>query len=109
MSDLISEVFRKAELLETALSESVKRGRALADAERAYRVALAKKTFLLREEGQPATLIDNMAKGDEHVADLRFSRDCAEADYDSAREAILCYKKEIDIIREQISREWERA
>ena len=109
MNDLISEVFQKADLLEKALSESVKRGRALAEAERAYRIALAKKTFLLREEGQPATLIDNIAKGDEHVADLRFARDCAEADYDSSREAINVYKKEIDLMREQIEREWSRA
>ena len=109
MSDLITELFRLTDLLQTALSEAVKRGRALAEAERAYRVALAKKTFLLREEGQPATLIENMAKGDEHVADLKFARDVAEADYDSSREAINAYKKTIDVYREQISREWERA
>lgn len=109
MSDLITEVFRKAELLETALSESVKRGKSLAESERDYRVALAEKMLILREQGQPATLVGDLARGDKDVARKKFERDCAEVVYDSAKEAILCYKKEIDIIREQIEREWSRA
>ena len=109
MSDLISEVFRKAEMLEKALSESVKRGRALAEAEQEYRIALAEKMLTLRDKGQPATLIGDLARGDKEVAKKKFERDCAEIVYDSSKEAILCFKKEIDIIREQIDREWNRA
>jgi hypothetical protein len=107
--DMIGEVFRKSELLETALAESGKRGRVLAEAERAYRVALAKKILLLREDGFPATLIGDLAKGDDEVARLKLDRDCAEAVYDSSREAINVYKKEIDVLREQIDREWKNA
>lgn len=107
--DMIGDVFRKAELLEAALAESGKRGKVLAESERAYRVALAKKILLLREDGFPATLIGDLAKGDDEVAKLKFDRDCAEAVYDSSREAINVYKKEIDVLREQIDREWKNA
>jgi len=107
--DLISEVFRKSELLEAALAESGKRGKAFAEAERAYRVALSSKILTLRDAGQPATLIGDLARGDAEVARLKFDRDCAEVVYDSSREAINVYKKSIDVLREQIDREWSRA
>ena len=96
-------------MLETALSESGKRGKALAEAERAYRVALASKILTLRDGGYPATLIGDLARGDSEVAKLKFDRDCAEVVYDSSREAINVYKKAIDVLREQIDREWRSA
>lgn len=109
MVDPISEVFRKSEMLETALTESGKRGKALAEAERAYRVALSSKILTLRESGYPATLIGDLARGDAEVARLKFDRDCAEVVYESSREAINVYKKAIDVLREQIDREWRSA
>ena len=109
MDNPISEVFRKAEMLETALTENKKRGEALAEAERVYRVALAAKILALRDAGQPATLIGDLARGDREVAKLKFDRDCAEVVYDSSREAINVYKKVIDVLREQIDREWRSA
>ena len=107
--DPITALFRKADMLEVALSESVKRGLALAEAERDYRIALAEKMLILRGESQPATLVGDLARGDREVAMAKFNRDCAEAVYDSSREAINVYKKEIDVLREQIEREWSRA
>lgn len=109
MNDLVSEVFRKAEMLEVALTESGKRGKALSQAEMTYRVALAEKILNLRDSGFPATLIGDLARGDKEVAKLKFDRDCAEVVYDNAREAINTYKKNIDVLREQIAREWEHA
>lgn len=106
MDNPIHEVWRKAELLETALSEASKRGRSAALAEQAYRVAVAQKMLVLRDAGYPATLIGDLARGDESVAQLKLDRDIAQAVYDSAREAINVYKKEIDVLREQINREW---
>lgn len=105
----IQEVWDKANLLEKALAVAGKRGQAAAEAERKYRVALAGKMLMLKGDGYPATLIGDLARGDEGVAQLKFERDCAAAVYDSAREAINVYKKEIDVLREQIDREWSRA
>lgn len=109
MTDPISELFRKSEMLEVALRECKNRGIAAADTERNYRIALANKILLLRENGFPATLIGDVARGDKDVSSLKFERDCAQVVYDNAKEAIMSYKKQIDILREEIEREWNHA
>jgi len=107
--DDISVLFQKSEMLEVALKECGKRGKAAAESEKQYRVALASKILELREKGFPTTLIPDTARGDPTVARLKFDRDCAQVVYDNAKEAINAYKKQIDILREQIAREWSRA
>jgi len=109
MVDPISEVWRRSEMLEVALKECKTRGVASAEAEKKYRVKLAEVILLLRESGYPATLIGDLARGDKEVAQLKFERDCAEVVYDNAKEAIMAYKKQIDVLREQIDREWKNA
>ena len=109
MADPISELFRRSEMLEVALKESGKRGKAAAEAEREYRIALASKILELRDKGFPATLIPDVARGDKTVAGLKFDRDVSQVVYDNAKEAINAYKKQIDILREQIDREWKNA
>ena len=109
MVDPISEVFRRSEMLEVALKECKTRGIAAAEAERAYRVALAERILVLREGGLPATLIGDVARGEKQIAQLKFERDCAEVVYDNAKEAVMVYKKQIDTLREQIEREWKNA
>ena len=96
-------------MLEVALKECKLRGRAAAEAEQAYRVALAKKILELREQSYPATLIGDLARGDKEVAQLKFERDCSEVVYDNAKEAVNVYKRQIDVLREQIDREWKNA
>lgn len=109
MIDPISEVWRRSELLEVALKECKTRGQAAAEAERVYRVKLAEKILMLREGGLPATLIGDVARGDKDVARLKFDRDCSQVVYDNAQEAVMVYKKQIDVLREQIEREWNNA
>lgn len=109
MTDPISEVWRRSEMLEVALKECKTRGKAAAEAEQAYRIKLAEKILLLREGGLPATLIVDVARGDKDVARLKFERDCSQVVYDNAQEAVMVYKKQIDILREQIEREWNNA
>lgn len=107
--DPITEVWRRSEMLEVALKECKTRGRAAAEAEQTYRVKLAEKILLLREEKYPATLIGDLARGDREVAKLKFERDCAEVVYDNAKEAVNVFKRQIDVLREQIDREWKNA
>lgn len=109
MVDPISEVWRRSEMLETALKECKSRGRAAAEAEMNYRVALAERILMLRENGLPATLIGDVARGTKEIARLKFERDCAEVVYDNAKEAVMVYKKQVDVLREQIEREWSKA
>lgn len=109
MVDPISEVWRRSEMLEVALKECKNRGRAAAEAEQKYRMKLAEKILELRDQKLPATLIGDLARGDKDVAMLKFERDCAEVVYDNAREAVNVYKRQIDVLREQIEREWSKA
>lgn len=109
MVDPISEVWRRAEMLEVALKECKSRGRAAAEAEQKYRMKLAAKILELRDQKLPATLIGDLARGDKDVAMLKFERDCAEVVYDNAKEAVNVYKRQIDVLREQIEREWSKA
>lgn len=109
MVDPISEVWRRSEMLEAALKECRIRGIAAAEAEKAYRVKLAEQILMLREAKVPVSIIGDVARGNAEVAKLKFDRDCAEVVYDNAKEAIMAYKKQIDVLREQIEREWNNA
>jgi hypothetical protein len=47
-------------------------------AEESFRVALADRILELRDEGLPATVCSDVARGDRRVAELRRARDIAE-------------------------------
>jgi hypothetical protein len=53
--------------------------------ERAYRVGLAKKITELRADGVSVTLAQDLARGDEKIADLRMARDIAEGVLEAAK------------------------
>lgn len=67
-----------------------------AEAEKKYRVELAKKMLLLRQNGYPVTLVNDLARGDDEIALLKLERDKQEALYDAC-------KYEINSIHERIS------
>lgn len=106
---LYQELEAKTRLLDQAVRELRGRGTALAQAEREYKVAAAKKIVELRDRGYPVTVIPDLMRGDEGVSLLRFKRDCADVIYRSALEAINALKLEIRLINEQVSREWGQA
>ena len=106
---LILELQDKRELLNKALSECVKRGKELAQAECEYKQSAAKFILAQRAMGTPATLIRELALGDEEVSRLRLKRDIASVYYDNAKEARNIYKLEARLIEEQIAREWGAA
>lgn len=106
---LILELQEKRELLNKALSECVKRGKELAQAECEYKQSAAKFILAQRAVGTPATIIKDLALGDEEVSRLRLKRDIASVYYDNAKEARNVYKLEARLIEEQIAREWGAA
>lgn len=70
-----------------------------AETERKYKKALAKKIMLLKEQKYPATLINDLARGDEEVADLRFYRDLARVQYDTAKSSMRSAEAQISSIQ----------
>jgi hypothetical protein len=104
--ELIQEIGAKSSLLDAAVKQLGVRGKAYAQAEREYKVALAKRIMQEREKGTPVTIISDVCRGDTEIARLRFERDCAEVVYKSAMEAIQSIKLQIRILDAQIEREW---
>lgn len=107
--NLIEAVNRDRELMLLAVSEAKERGIALARAEAEYQAAKHAKVLELKADGMPATLIQLLVKGDEDVSMKLFMRDCAQVEYDSAREAINAYKLSARLVEAQIQREWNMA
>ena len=107
--DLMERMSGLTALLDTAVRSFGKRGTDYAGAERDYREALAKKMLELRTQGQPVTLVPDLARGDHKIARLKFDRDAKEAVYKAAQEAIQSYKLQIKITEAQIEREWGKS
>ena len=106
MSDLLSELIRDRELMKTASKQLKERGVALAVAEAEYQTAKAKRALAMQADGQSVTMIQLVIKGDEEVSEKLFARDCAEAEYESAREALNVYKLDARLLEAQIDREY---
>lgn len=104
--DLWSEIESRMKLLDVALREMSARGQAWAKAESDYRSALAAEELRLKSEGMPATLIKDVSLGSKQVAMLRLDRDCKEALYKAADEAINVYKLQLRVLENQFAREY---
>lgn len=87
--------FAQARAAITTASENMKNSEAFtrkafedaANAERAYRVALAQKIVELHAGGSAWTVCQDLARGDRSVADLRYRRDVAEGVKEAAQSA----------------------
>ena len=78
-----------------------------ANAERDYKIALNKKILRLKAEKLPATIIMEVSKGDEEVAQLRLERDIAESSYFVCLDALNNLRLEIETLRSMLT--WLRA
>lgn len=83
-------------------------GKAKAQAEANYRAALAAKELELKTGGYPATLVKDLARGNKEVSELFILKECAITAYETTQEEIMLRKREADILREQINREYNR-
>ena len=78
-----------------------------AKTERDYRVKQAQMILKLKAEGYPATLIMELVKGNEEVAELRLKRDIAESSYYVGIQAMENLRLEIEILRSKLT--WMRT
>lgn len=74
-----------------------------AKTEKEYRIRQAQEILKLRAEGNKVTIIQDLAKGNEEVAELRLRRDVAESSYFVALEAMNNLRLEVEILRTKIS------
>ena len=72
-----------------------------------YRAALKTRILALRaDKSIPATLVPKVAEGSKDVNQAFIEAEIAEVEWEAARETVMLRKREADIIREQINREW---
>lgn len=105
MQDLINELNEYRQNLDKAIDEIKARGKAKAEAEKDYRVELAKKILELRANGIPVSIINDLARGDEKIANLKMKRDIEESLYESNMQRIYECKINIDWLQSQIEAE----
>ena len=100
------------ETIRAAIEENARAnalGIGLAEANAKLRAAKAAKKLELKLAGFPVTLIGDLVYGDEGVNEAKRVAEVAQVEYDTSREAVLLRKKEADILREQVQREWAAA
>ena len=85
------------------------KGVALATANARFRALRAAEELRLKRAGMPVSLVHDAVFANEEVNRAAMLAEVAQSDYDTEREAVLLHKREADILREQIAREWQQA
>ena len=83
---LTHELHQSSKRLSQGANEIFTAAKEKAEAEQKYRVALAKEIMRLKEEKMPATLINDVARG--NCADLKYERDLAEVKWQSCKQSL---------------------
>lgn len=102
MQILIAEIERLRKELKETVGKLELAGYEKAKSEYTYRVSLAKELLLLRDQGLPATLTNDVARGSEIIAKYKFNRDKAETLYEATLERLRILKIELGIVERQI-------
>lgn len=106
IADLYAELDELTDQLMAALETCRTAGCQLAENEAEYRKALRIEELDARERKVPVTIISDLCRGKEEIADLRQRRDCSEAIYKASFEALQVYKLRIRMVNEEINRVW---
>lgn len=102
MQILITEIERLRKDLNNIIEELKKAGYTKAKTEYIYRVALSKELLILRDRGLPATLTNDVARGNVNIAKLKCDRDIADSMYEATLEKLRAIKIELGIVERQI-------
>lgn len=108
MQQVYNDLARDRDLMQRASRELKERGLEKARTAAEYYSAKNRRVLELKAEGHSATMIALIIKGDEEVCERLLAKECAEVLYDSAKEALQCYKLDARLLEAQISREWNQ-
>ena len=96
-------------LLDLALVEAKKRGKAMVEHECEYYAAKALESFNLLEAGYANTFIQTVIKGRPAVVEAMCKYHASEVEYKNANEAINAMKAKLRVLENEQEREWEQA
>ena len=106
MQALTEELDELTDRLEAELKTCKESGCQYAENEAEYRKALRIAILNERQKGTPVTIIGDVCRGREDIAEAKMLRDCAEALYKASAEAIMALKLRIRTVDDDIRREW---
>lgn len=104
--DLINDLNALLDAMPAGIHQIAKWGDEYANAEKQYRMLVRQEILKAQTEGTPATLVKDLVRGIEEVADAKFKRDRAEAFYKAAQESVNVNKLKARLYDNQINREW---
>ena len=104
--ELFAERDRIKKSLERSLTRSYDNGVDRAEKIRTYRILLRQTMLQLEADGVKATILKDIAKGEEAVADAEYEMMVAEALYKASNDNIMAQKKLLESIEADIKREW---
>ena len=107
MTGLWQDIQETMAMLDTALAECKRRGAEMVAAEAEYYTAKARAAFDLKENGNAVGFIAMVIKGMPEVGEAMTRYHAAQVSYENAKEARLVLKKRLDVLREQMQREWQ--
>ena len=97
LHSITAELREAATRLRNSSNELFHLAKERAEAEKDYRIALARKIVMLKDSGQSVTLIGDIARGE--CADEKFARDLAEARYQSGRELLQSLQTQVSALQ----------
>lgn len=104
--DLVTAIQNDRENFLVAVDEQREAGITLATKESQYQSAKHTTALSLKQDGYPATMIQMILKGDKRVRDALFARDCAQIEYEAAKERVNALKLSARLLENQLQREW---
>lgn len=106
MQDLYGQREQLFDRLMSELEALRRTGQQYAENESEYRKLLRIAILEERDLGTPVTIIGDVCRGREDIAESKRLRDCAEALYKASGEAIMALKLRIKTVDADIQREW---
>ena len=104
--DLIDKIQQILELLTASIKSMRITSEQYAQAEKEYKILLRQEALKLKDGGMAIGMITLTIYGIPSVAEARFKRDTAEANWKANQEAINSYKLQLRLLDNQVSREW---
>ena len=104
--ELLDAIQNTYDLLDRSIKSLRTTSQAYAEAEKNYKILLRTESLKLRDEGMAVGMITLTCYGIPSVAEARFKRDIAQANYQANQEAINAYKLQLRLLDNQMNREW---
>lgn len=97
LTSVTQEIHAASQRLSKSANALFGLGRAKAEAERDYRLALSQEILRLRADNVPVSIVTDLAKG--NVADALFKRDLSEAQFKAGIEAADAIKVQVSALQ----------